>query len=159
MEMELSRRGFVAATAVTVACACCGMAEEALAREPAAPAFTGVLDAGPAKDIAEGITATYAKSHNIMIVRVGDTMHSTVATCTHRSCKLKANDVKPTGQEFRCSCHGSRFSLEGALLKGPAKVSLARYAVSIQDGKLLVDASKKFAQDQWSDPSTTAKLA
>jgi len=39
--------------------------------------------------------------------------------CPHAGC-----NVKEKNGEFICPCHGSRFSLEGKLLEGPAETDL-----------------------------------
>ena len=58
--------------------------------------------------------------------------------CTHLGCIVKRD-----GQAFSCPCHGSRFTLDGAVQKGPAPKSLPWLAVIAQaDGFVLVDESK-----------------
>ena len=46
----------------------------------------------------------------------------TSAICTHKGCSVSFN-----GTLLRCPCHGSQFSLEGAVLRGPATVALKTY--------------------------------
>lgn len=45
------------------------------------------------------------------------------ARCTHLSCPLEYNESENT---FDCSCHGSRFAVNGSVLEGPAKLPLER---------------------------------
>ena len=45
--------------------------------------------------------------------------------CTHKAC-----DVKPAGSILICPCHGSEFSREGKVLKGPADEPLVSFPVS-----------------------------
>lgn len=62
-------------------------------------------------------------SDTLMVVRTGEaTFEVTSAICTHRRCSVAWN-----GAVLRCPCHGSQFSLEGAVLKGPATVALKTY--------------------------------
>ena len=42
--------------------------------------------------------------------------------CTHRGCELN-----PGGGIYSCPCHGSEFSMEGAVLQGPAEEHLTTY--------------------------------
>lgn len=53
--------------------------------------------------------------------------------CTHMNGKLNR-----TAEGFTCVLHGSRFSLDGKVLKGPAKEPLIRYAVTQEGDKLLI---------------------
>lgn len=50
--------------------------------------------------------------------------------CTHAGCK-----VAPSGEHFKCPCHGSVFKgADGTVVSGPAKEALPRYAAGI-DGE------------------------
>jgi Rieske Fe-S protein len=51
-----------------------------------------------------------------------------VARCTHAGCKLPA----VTDGKLNCPCHGSQFSLDGAVLRGPAVAPLEPVAVKVQ---------------------------
>lgn len=48
-----------------------------------------------------------------------------LAQCTHKKCT-----VKPDKGELKCPCHGSRFSIEGKVLEGPADTDLKTFTVS-----------------------------
>jgi len=45
--------------------------------------------------------------------------------CTHKFC-----DVKPAGAILVCPCHGSEYTQNGKLLKGPAEKDLATFPVT-----------------------------
>ncbi len=42
--------------------------------------------------------------------------------CTHLQCA-----VRYSGRDFECPCHGSRFTLDGAVIRGPAEAPLKKY--------------------------------
>lgn len=50
-------------------------------------------------------------------------VHAFSAHCTHLKCTLEYNEAESS---FDCPCHGSRFSMKGEVLDGPAKEPLER---------------------------------
>lgn len=57
------------------------------------------------------------------------------AICTHLKCKI---DFDPDERRFVCPCHGSEFSLDGAVLTKPAKLPLPDYSdQAFEDGSFL----------------------
>ena len=55
------------------------------------------------------------------------------ALCTHMGCRLKPMQG-PLG--LRCLCHGSRFSVDGAIIAGPASVPLPHIAIRIEGDRI-----------------------
>jgi Rieske Fe-S protein len=54
-------------------------------------------------------------------------LHVVSAVCTHMACVLAWNSVDRT---WDCSCHGSRFALDGTVIHGPATIALRRMLLS-----------------------------
>ncbi len=82
---------------------------------------------------------------SIAIFRDAEGVYALSTTCTHLGCIVKAE-----GGGFDCPCHGSRFALDGAVVKGPAPKALPWVAVSaigadtiIVDEGTTVPAGKK----------------
>ena len=68
----------------------------------------------------------------VLIHRLENGQYSAVlAECTHRKCT-----VKPDGAELKCPCHGSRFTKEGEVLKGPADENLKTLKVDSDNESL-----------------------
>jgi Rieske Fe-S protein len=53
-------------------------------------------------------------------------VHAVSAACTHLGCILGWNPVDRT---WDCSCHGSRFAIDGRVIHGPATADLDRRGV------------------------------
>lgn len=56
--------------------------------------------------------------------------------CTHKSC-----DIKPAGTILVCPCHGSEFSRNGNVLKGPAEKPLRNFPVTILGDEIKIKIS------------------
>ena len=153
-----TRRQFVTAAAVAaVACAGCplfsGVADGAGTGAAATP-----VDVGPAAELAEGITSRWAAGGGFFVVRRGDRVYAVSSTCTHKKVRLvpsgKAGDAA-----LKCPRHGSAFSAEGRPTKAPARKSLPRYGVRLDDrGHVLVDRSTRFGEKDWDDPAAFVRV-
>lgn len=55
--------------------------------------------------------------HPYGIYRESDTLYIVDTLCTHLGCTLKFNEHDCC---WDCPCHGSRFSIRGEIIKGPA---------------------------------------
>ncbi|HEX2970030.1 MAG TPA: (2Fe-2S)-binding protein [Bacteroidales bacterium] len=54
-------------------------------------------------------------------------LHLVSAKCTHMGCIVHWNSAE---KSWDCPCHGSRFSVDGELLEGPALSDLSKYKIS-----------------------------
>jgi len=157
----LSRRRFVLALGVcAAACACGGALETAEAApgdsaKPASGAGGAGIDIGKPEDFKDGISDKFLKSNKIAVVKDGGRIFACTAICTHRRATLNVKD----GKSFSCPKHGSAFSAQGTVTKGPADASLVRYAITKNDaGHLLVNTSKSFREKQWDDPASFVEV-
>ncbi|MDC0671553.1 QcrA and Rieske domain-containing protein [Nannocystis radixulma] len=69
----------------------------------------------------------------MLVVRDGESYEALLLKCTHMGCTPGWNAAE---RSLDCPCHGSRFDAHGAVLKGPAKAPLEKYAVT-SDGSTL----------------------
>lgn len=74
--------------------------------------------------------------HPILVNRLeNDELIAMSAECTHASCAVRTYSTS-AGSHI-CPCHGSRFSLDGRRLAGPAPFDLDRYSSTVIDNELL----------------------
>jgi Rieske Fe-S protein len=144
---ELNRRDFVTATAGSVVLVVMG--GQQIMAKPAADAKTTVDIGKPADYPAGAFSDRFAKTEKLLVAHVGNRIYALTAVCPHRKGTLGVKD----GQ-FGCPRHGSLFSADGKVVKGPAKVPLVRYGISLDgSGDLIVDKSREFEEDKWNDPA------
>jgi Rieske Fe-S protein len=76
-----------------------------------------------------------APGRPVVLVRDAAGVYAVSRVCTHLGCI-----VQPSPSGFDCPCHGSRFTADGTVLKGPAPKPLKWLAVSsLGAGSYLVD--------------------
>lgn len=126
----------IAATALT-ACSTYGKKPEASSASSA--------PAAPGSSVAPAAAAALAKTADVP-VGSGVILNEIVLTqptagvfkgfstvCPHAGCNVS----KIEDGNIVCPCHGSRFSLEGAVVHGPAKDPLESKAVSVQGDSIV----------------------
>ncbi len=65
----------------------------------------------------------------------GNERFTAVSTrCKHRGCQ-----VDPEAGHLVCPCHGSEYSNAGAVLHGPTRAPLTRFAVAVSDTTIVID--------------------
>ena len=146
----MNRREFVAA-----ACAFC----VACSKNVLAATAKGPVDAGELGAFSkEGIYDALAQSAGFFLISSKGKLYATSSTCTHKA-NLVSIDSEKAGQ-LKCEKHGSLFSLEGKVVKAPAKRSLPRYGIKVDAKKhVIVDPTKRFEEASWNDPGSFVKLA
>lgn len=95
----------------------------------------GVIDIGPQEQFATTEVTQFWKE-GFLLVHQQDTFIALSQQCTHNRCKV---NYAPTERVIICPCHGSLFSLSGAVLRGPARRPLQRYPVTLQNGRVVVE--------------------
>jgi Rieske Fe-S protein len=78
---------------------------------------------------------------SVAVFRDSDGIYAISRVCTHLGCTLK-----PVPEGFDCPCHGSRFGLDGTVLKGPAPKALPWQAVTrASGGSVIIDEGTEVA--------------
>ncbi|WP_022850883.1 ubiquinol-cytochrome c reductase iron-sulfur subunit [Limisalsivibrio acetivorans] len=83
-------------------------------------------------DVPEG-GALMFPDKQVAILREKGEIRAVSLTCTHLGCT-----VALSGDRFVCPCHGSIFTLNGDVLKGPAQRPLDEYPVTEKDGEIRI---------------------
>jgi Rieske Fe-S protein len=84
---------------------------------------TGAIDVGPPSMFVAG-TPVYFQSGNFWVVRDANGLYALTARCTHEG----ATTVVRAG-DFYCPRHGSLFTFDGAVVRGPATRPLTHFAM------------------------------
>ncbi|MDA0321637.1 MAG: Rieske 2Fe-2S domain-containing protein [Verrucomicrobia bacterium] len=101
------------------------------------PEASSVVRIGKAEDFPPG-TSRVMLEHRIRVFSSSEGIAAVSLICTHLGCI-----VKETADGFSCPCHGSKFALDGKVIKGPAPRALNWLACArAADGTLLVDTSR-----------------
>jgi cytochrome b6-f complex iron-sulfur subunit len=70
----------------------------------------------------------------IAVTRTAGTVRALSAACTHLACTVQPS----AGGVLHCPCHGSQFTLDGALLDGPATSPLPQFVTTVDQGTVTV---------------------
>ena len=77
------------------------------------------------------------KGRPVLLVRDHDGgLHALSAVCTHLGCLVKWD---ASAQEISCPCHDAHFSIDGAVLSGPAFENLSKFPVGVRDGMITLE--------------------
>ncbi|MCC7478451.1 ubiquinol-cytochrome c reductase iron-sulfur subunit [bacterium] len=155
MDGSISRRSFLRSAALlTAVVGCYPWRSASAALDSADPKFDGgkfwVAELGGAADFGSDPVFLVAKYKNgkgelmdeekiyVRAAGSGDKKSYVVlsAICTHLKCKI---DYSADAGKFKCPCHKSEFSLDGEVLKKPAKRDLPNYS-----DRLVVEAGKLY---------------
>jgi 3-phenylpropionate/trans-cinnamate dioxygenase ferredoxin subunit len=102
-----------------------------MTREVVVGAFEDLED-GAARLVESGDQA-------ICVVRIGSSVYAIDDVCSHEDYSLSVGEVDVEECAIECWKHGSLFSLAtGAPLTFPATRSVGTYAVSVDDGQVVV---------------------
>lgn len=93
---------------------------------------------GRPEDIAPGAVLVLLKQ-KVFVVHGPDGFYALSTVCTHLGCMTR---FQKDENVIACPCHGSRFSLTGKVVGGPAPKPLPRFELVVERGQLVVDTSR-----------------
>jgi len=95
----------------------------------------GELVLGPPAAYAER-TATYVQEARLYVTRVKGDLFAISQKCPHLGCRVPFCEASG---RFECPCHGSKYDLAGEWLEGPSPHGMNRYAVRVEEDRVVVD--------------------
>jgi cytochrome b6-f complex iron-sulfur subunit len=115
---------------------------------------TEPVDVGLASALArDGIHDRWADK-GFFLVRRNGRLFAPSSICTHKRVLLVVS-----GSDFACPQHGSVFTSEGELVRAPARKSLPRLAIRMDEqGHVIVDPRTLFEPDRWNDPGASLRI-
>lgn len=122
----MNRRAFLVVLSSTAAAAASGAAARAADGEGE---VYDVIDVGPVDRFEQDRVYDEYRDQGFFVIRRGDEVFVLSSVCTHKGCKVRAQD----DQSFLCKCHKSRFDPVGRVLNGPAVRDLPRLSVKRSD--------------------------
>ncbi len=132
--MKLDRRQFLLLT--TGLAAGCKSVDQG---NNVAPQPQGAVNAGPAADYAADGVYSKFEGQGFFLIRRDGKLFALSSHCTHRKCSVTVEPDK----SFLCECHGSTFSPDGHVTKGPAQRDLPVLPTSVNDrGQVIVGTAR-----------------
>ena len=127
-----SRRKFIKQSTVVSVGVCCGLSSLFIGSCTNLKSVNAKYDKGkiivPKSDLAEQkkiVVNNMALQAPIYFSIENEKETAVLMLCTHNDCELK-----PTGTYLFCPCHGSEFTNEGQVTKGPAVESLSEFIIT-----------------------------
>lgn len=77
-------------------------------------------------------------SASMLVINLGNSFSALTSVCTHSGCD---KNWTMSNNEFTCTCHGSKFASNGAVLVGPATTPLRQFTNSRAGDILTINRS------------------
>lgn len=98
-----------------------------------------LLPVGDLGDLLEGELIGVASPSRLFLGLDAGGVYAMTSVCTHKSCDMIERGTVLMGGGRQCTCHNSRFDVNGAVLMGPATSPLSHFHVEIVETTVFVD--------------------
>jgi cytochrome b6-f complex iron-sulfur subunit len=111
-------------------------------RKPRTPGegSESLIEAGAVEDFSPGSVTPFRVGHFFLSRLEDGSFLALSAKCTHLGCAITWN---PDENKFICPCHSSAFDIAGNVTSAPAPRALDRHPVSIENGIVKIDTSRR----------------
>lgn len=127
--MSVLPRRVVLIGAAVAPVAACSAANEKHNRAPSAPTAGQLLASAAEIPVGSGRIV----GDTIVTQPAAGVFHGFVARCTHAGCVL----TEVIDAQIVCPCHGSKFDLDGAVVRGPATQPLVAVPISVRNNSIV----------------------
>jgi len=108
--------------------------------------FGGIVKAGLVEDFPPG-SVTPITAGRFYLSRLADGgFLALYQRCTHLGCTVPWDQAQ---QKFVCPCHSAEYTETGGVIAPPAPRSLDLFALTIENGEILVDTSQPVSRDHY----------
>lgn len=109
-------------------------------------AFGGVVNAGAVDSFPLGTVVEFPDGRFFLIHAPDGGFLAVYNRCTHLGCTVS---WEPGNGRFFCPCHASHFDINGDVQNPPAPRALDLFAVTIENGEVIVDTSRIIKRDDF----------
>lgn len=97
------------------------------------------IDAGPATRFNPNTVTAFPQGKFYLACLEDGGFMALSRRCTHLGCTVPWD---PQKLQFACPCHASVFNIRGEVIQSPAPRPLDRFAVTVENGRIKVDAGR-----------------
>lgn len=98
-----------------------------------------ISSSSPLSKVGSAVIVNYNSGRVLVDHPSQDVFNALTTICTHQGCSI--SDFDSANNQFVCTCHGSRFSVDGKVAKGPASSALRKYPTEYTNNQLTIKIS------------------
>ena len=157
-DAESGRREFLnrASCAVLSAIVASGISAESAVKLPVA-AVLAESEGGAERSypVPDGDGVSIDRDNEVILIRSGNRIYAFALACPHENTALRWQAQE---KRFQCPRHKSIYQPDGAYLSGRSTRNMDRYALRLENGRVLVDLSRLYRIDQQKEEWDAAVL-
>jgi cytochrome b6-f complex iron-sulfur subunit len=112
------------------------------------------IDAGPVDRFAPNTVTAFPQGRFYLVCLEDGGFLALSRRCTHLGCTVPWD---PKKKQFACPCHASVYDIRGDVIQSPAPRAMDRFAVSIQNSRVNVDAGTPIRRSAFGEAEVAYK--